>query len=95
MNGKELHELLGAYVLGGLDDADRARFEDHLQQCGMCRGELADLESLPGLLDAVPVPDAVALAVPAYRAPGSAAASPEIRPPRPATGPGRTGRPPS
>ncbi len=67
MNGKELHELLGAYVLGGLDDADKARFEDHLQQCGMCRDELADLESLPGLLAAVPVPDAVALAIPAAR----------------------------
>ena len=69
MNGKELHELLGAYVLGGLDAADKARFEDHLQQCGMCRDELADLESLPGLLAAVPVPDAVALAIPAARMP--------------------------
>ena len=26
MNGKEAHELLGAYLLGGLDDADRLRF---------------------------------------------------------------------
>ena len=48
MNGKELHELLGAYLLGGLDDADKTRFEDHLQQCGMCRSELEDLKSLPG-----------------------------------------------
>ncbi|MEN8584416.1 anti-sigma factor [Arthrobacter sp. KBS0703] len=71
MNGKELHELLGAYLLGGLDNADKTRFEDHLQQCGLCRRELADLKSLPGLLAAVPVPDAVALAVPAYRGPGS------------------------
>jgi hypothetical protein len=69
VNGKELHELLGAYILGGLDDADKARFEDHLKQCAVCRDELADLETLPGLLNAVPVPDAVALAVPAPRAP--------------------------
>ena len=78
MNGKELHELLGAYVLGGLDDADRARFEDHLQQCGMCRDELADLESLPGLLAAVPVPDAVALAVPAGRTPAASDTPPGV-----------------
>ena len=72
MNGKELHELLGAYVLGGLDDADRARFEDHLQRCAVCRDDLAELETLPGLLGAVPVPDAVALAVPAPRVPRTA-----------------------
>lgn len=71
MNGKELHELLGAYLLGGLDDADKARFEEHVRQCSLCRDELADLEALPGLLDAVPVPDAVALAVPAARPPRS------------------------
>jgi hypothetical protein len=71
VNGKEVHELLGAYLLGGLDEADKLRFEDHLKNCGTCRSELSDLESLPGLLDAVPVPDAVALAVPAARRPGS------------------------
>lgn len=72
MNGKELHELLGAYVLGGLDDADRSRFEDHLQRCAVCRDDLAELETLPGLLGAVPVPDAVALAVPGPRVPHTA-----------------------
>ncbi|WP_395399740.1 zf-HC2 domain-containing protein [Arthrobacter sp. UC242_113] len=80
MNGKEVHELLGAYLLGGLDDAERLRFEEHLRQCNTCRSELSDLESLPGLLDAVPVPDAVALAVPAVSRPGSEAASPAPSP---------------
>jgi hypothetical protein len=80
VNGKEVHELLGAYLLGGLDDAERLRFEGHLEQCGTCRSELTDLESLPGLLDAVPVPDAVALAVPAASRPGSDAASPAPSP---------------
>jgi hypothetical protein len=80
VNGKEVHELLGAYLLGGLDAAERLRFEDHLKQCGTCRSELSDLESLPGLLNAVPVPDAVALAVPAASRPGSEAASPAPSP---------------
>lgn len=61
MSAAELHQLLGAYLLGGLDAADSRRFEDHLQVCGDCRAELAELEKLPALLDAVPVPDAVAL----------------------------------
>jgi hypothetical protein len=52
---------MGAYVLGGLDPADSQRFEAHLESCAECRTELAELESLPALLDALPVPDAVAL----------------------------------
>ena len=61
MNAAELHNLLGAYVLGGLDSAESQRFEAHLQECADCRAELAELESLPALLDALPVPDAVGL----------------------------------
>lgn len=61
MNAAELHQLLGAYVLGGLDAADQCRFEEHLQECADCQEELAGLERLPALLDALPVPDAVAL----------------------------------
>ena len=55
------HHLLGAYVLGGLDPDDLALFEAHLQDCGACRKELAELEKVPMLLDSLPVPDAVAL----------------------------------
>ncbi|WP_255768650.1 anti-sigma factor family protein [Pseudarthrobacter sulfonivorans] len=61
MNAADLHHLLGAYVLGGLDAADSQRFGQHLQECADCRAELTDLESLPALLAALPVPDAVAL----------------------------------
>ncbi len=57
----ELHQLLGAYVLGGLEPAESLRFEQHLQECAECRAELAGLESLAARLDALPVPDAVAL----------------------------------
>ena len=55
------HHLLGAYILGGLDPADLTLFEAHLQDCGACRKELAELEKVPMLLDSLPVPDAVAL----------------------------------
>jgi anti-sigma-K factor RskA len=57
----DVHHLLGAYLLGGLDGADSRRFEAHLEGCADCRAELAELEGLPALLDVVPVPDAVAL----------------------------------
>ncbi|MET4096110.1 zf-HC2 domain-containing protein [Arthrobacter sp. UYCu712] len=63
MNGTELHRLLGAYLLGGLDPAEAAAFEQHLGACPDCRQELDELASLPALLDAVPVADAVALTV--------------------------------
>lgn len=61
MNTAEPHQLLGAYLLGGLDTNDLETFEAHLQECGKCRDELAGLEKIPVLLDALPVPDAVAL----------------------------------
>ncbi|MDQ0031583.1 anti-sigma factor [Arthrobacter bambusae] len=62
MNETGLHQLLGAYLLGGLEPAEARSFEEHLATCADCRLELGELESLPALLDAVPVPDAVALA---------------------------------
>ncbi|QDY89942.1 anti-sigma factor [Arthrobacter sp. UKPF54-2] len=68
MNGPERHQLLGAYLLGGLRPDESAAFERHLAECRDCRAELDELASLPALLDAVPVPDAVALG--AAAAPG-------------------------
>lgn len=62
MNKTELHQLLGAYLLGGLEPAEARAFEEHLETCADCRRELGESESIPALLDAVPVPDAVALA---------------------------------
>ncbi|MHC6222471.1 anti-sigma factor [Arthrobacter sp. MMS24-S77] len=61
MNETGLHQLLGAYLLGGLEPDEARAFEEHLETCADCRRELGELESLPALLDAVPVPDAVAL----------------------------------
>jgi predicted anti-sigma-YlaC factor YlaD len=61
VNGTDLHQLLGAYLLGGLEPAEAAAFDQHLAVCADCRRELDDLASLPALLDAIPVSDAVAL----------------------------------
>jgi hypothetical protein len=61
------HHLLGAYLLGGLCDADAAEFKAHLRRCGGCREELHALEKLPPLLDALPALEAVALAAASAR----------------------------
>lgn len=71
MSNTELHKLLGAYLLGGLEPADALRFEQHLAGCADCRRELDELASLPALLDALPVADAVALTGPASAAPAT------------------------
>ncbi|MHB1007965.1 MAG: zf-HC2 domain-containing protein [Propionibacteriaceae bacterium] len=47
----ELQVLMGAYVLGGLNDADHAAFAAHLRECPLCQRELAQVSSIPRLLD--------------------------------------------
>jgi anti-sigma factor RsiW len=37
-------------VLGALTPGDRRRYEAHLRSCPACRGEVASLAGLPGLL---------------------------------------------
>jgi hypothetical protein len=55
-----------AYVLGALDDADRAAFEAHLETCADCRARVAEAREAAGLLagvrmgsveDSTPMPD--------------------------------------
>lgn len=53
---------LGAYILGAIGPADRARVNVHLSDCQDCRNELADLAGLPALLSLVTEQDAAALA---------------------------------
>mgnify|MGYP003112210958 CR=1 FL=1 len=84
MSGTELHQLLGAYLLGGLEPEEAAAFEQHLGSCADCRQELDELASLPALLDALPVPDAVALAA---AAPAAAGREPSTSDPAPAAVP--------
>jgi hypothetical protein len=76
VNGFDPHQLLGAYLLGGLDGDDQAAFASHLKGCAACREELAGLEKLPMLLDALPVPDAVALTIVTSGAAGPGAPAP-------------------
>jgi anti-sigma factor RsiW len=45
------HEDLGAYVLGGLDEAEAARVKAHVAECAQCAAAYAELSGLPRLLD--------------------------------------------
>jgi len=80
VSATDLHQLLGAYLLGGLETEEAAAFEQHLGSCADCRRELDELASLPALLDALPVPDAVALGA-ASASTGREPATPEVAPP--------------
>ncbi|SHK67415.1 Putative zinc-finger [Nocardiopsis flavescens] len=51
----------GAYVLGALEPGERREFERHLLVCGPCRGAVAELAGMPGLLGAVPAQEALAM----------------------------------
>jgi hypothetical protein len=73
VNAAELHYLLGAYILGGLESEDLRKFGSHLQECAKCCDELLRLEKVPALLDALPVPEAVALTA-VSAGPGASAA---------------------
>lgn len=48
---EEVRILLGAYVLGGLDTAERQAVQDHLSGCRGCRVELAEIAWLPRVLN--------------------------------------------
>lgn len=87
MRGTELHQLLGAYLLGGLEPDESAAFEQHLGSCADCRRELDELASLPALLDALPFPDAVALSAAVPAAAGREAPLSDQAPPDPALDP--------
>jgi hypothetical protein len=54
---------LGAYVLGALGPDERRRVDEHVADCPACAAELADFESLPGLLDLVDPEDLLAAPV--------------------------------
>ena len=54
---EDVRMLLGAYVLGGLDEADLREVQDHLRTCPTCRDELVAVAMLPGLLRRRPQPE--------------------------------------
>lgn len=47
-------QLLGAYVLGVLDEREARAVEDHVATCPRCRDELAELRAMEEALDEVP-----------------------------------------
>lgn len=49
-----LHRLLGGYLLGGLDEADTDRLDEHLRDCADCRAELDRLAPVPEMLQSLP-----------------------------------------
>lgn len=49
-----LHRLLGGYLLGGLDEADTERLDEHLHDCAECRAELDRLSPVPEMLQRMP-----------------------------------------
>ena len=49
-----LHRLLGGYLLGGLDEADTDRLDEHLVDCDECRAELDRLAPVPEMLQHLP-----------------------------------------
>jgi len=57
---EQWHDATGAYVLGALDKAERAAFEDHLAGCAACREEVDELlgvaQALPLSVDPVVPP---------------------------------------
>lgn len=59
---RSLRELLGVYVVGAIEPAERSMVDSHLETCHDCREELAGLAALPALLHRVSVPDAERIA---------------------------------
>jgi len=60
---REIRQLLGVYVVGAIDPAERALVDEHLGECPQCRDELAGLAGLPAMLSRVPAADVERLSV--------------------------------
>lgn len=46
----DLHHLAAAYCLDALDAGERARFEEHLAHCAICRDDVAEMMATAGAL---------------------------------------------
>lgn len=53
MSDDDIHGLVGAYVVDGVDDVERARFEAHMTHCSQCRDEVASLRAAASELTSV------------------------------------------
>lgn len=75
-----VRDLLGVYVVGAIDSADRGIADAHLSTCLSCREELAGLAGLPALLRRVPLAQAEQLAAPAGPGPAGGSGRPPLPP---------------
>jgi hypothetical protein len=75
---REIRQLLGVYVVGAIDPAERALVDDHLAQCQSCRDELAGLAGLPAMLSRVPAADVEQLSLPLLGLPDAVQPSDEL-----------------
>jgi anti-sigma factor RsiW len=75
---RQMRQLLGVYVVGAIEPAERALVDDHLAECPYCRDELAALAGLPAMLSRVPAADVARLAGDITALPPAAEPSPEL-----------------
>lgn len=54
---RDIRHLLGVYVVGAIEPAERSVVDQHLEHCQSCRDELAGMAGLPAMLSRVPAPD--------------------------------------
>jgi Putative zinc-finger len=74
----DIRQLLGVYVVGAIDPAERAIVDEHLSHCSDCTQELAGLAGLPALLGRVPLTDAEQLAAEGAEPPSADEPRPEL-----------------
>ena len=74
---REIRQLLGVYVVGAIDPAERSIVDEHLGDCPSCRDELAGLAGLPAMLSRVPAADVERLSLPSIGLPEPTEPSPE------------------
>jgi predicted anti-sigma-YlaC factor YlaD len=75
---REMRQLLGVYVVGAIDPAERSLVDEHLAGCAACRDELAGLAGLPAMLSRVPEADVARLAGPVVNLPERMEPSPDL-----------------
>jgi hypothetical protein len=66
---RDMRQLLGVYVVGAIDPAERAQVDSHLTDCWACTEELGGMAGLPALLGRVPLADAEKLSEGGYGLP--------------------------
>ncbi|MGW6457461.1 zf-HC2 domain-containing protein [Streptomyces sp. NPDC055078] len=81
---ESVHDAVGAYVLGVLDDADASAFEAHLAGCDICGAhldEFAGMEPMLAMLAEAPASSASSSALPNSPAPPNVVNLPSSRSP--------------